>query len=424
MRVPVGFGMIRETLALQHYRLFVIGTLSSNVGQWVQRVAIGWLTWELTHSTTWLGIIAITEAGPSIVLGFFAGTVIDRVDQLKLLRITQSFSLLYSSAMAILTLTGAMNVWFLIALTLLRGAVISFNRPTRMTVIYGLVGRELLPSALAMNSMIFNFSRFLGPAIGGVIIAGASTGWTFAAAFVLFLPFNLALRAIDRARITMPPAAPSGRSIWAETIDGLHYIIRHDGIRTQLALLVVISIFAKPLTDLLPGFAAEVFGRGSSGLAWLLSFHGAGAMLGAVWMSARGGLKGLTRVTLANILLMSVGLLLFTATDWFWLACPLVSMIGFSFIAQSVSNQTLIQSAIDSSLRGRVMSVYGMINQGVPSLGTMAMGTAAEHLGLRLPVAFGATICVALFVWSWRMRQPMTHALEEAMPLKVSAESA
>ena len=244
MRMPVGFGMIRETLALRHYRLFVIGTLSSNVGQWVQRVAIGWLTWELTQSTTWLGVIAIVEAGPSILLGFVAGTVIDRVDQIKLLRITQSFSLLYSSVTAILTLTGFMNVWLLVILTLLRGAVIAFNRPTRMTVIYGLVGRDLLPSALAMNSMIFNFSRFLGPAIGGTIIAGAGTGWSFAAAFVLFLPFNLALRAIDRARIGMPPVARSGRSIWTETIDGLRYIMGHEGIRTQLALLVIISICA------------------------------------------------------------------------------------------------------------------------------------------------------------------------------------
>jgi predicted MFS family arabinose efflux permease len=416
MRMPVGFGMIRETLALRHYRLFVIGTLSSNVGQWVQRVAIGWLTWELTQSTTWLGVIAIVEAGPSILLGFVAGTVIDRVDQIKLLRITQSFSLLYSSVTAILTLTGFMNVWLLVILTLLRGAVIAFNRPTRMTVIYGLVGRDLLPSALAMNSMIFNFSRFLGPAIGGTIIAGAGTGWSFAAAFVLFLPFNLALRAIDRARIGMPPVARSGRSIWTETIDGLRYIMGHEGIRTQLALLVIISICAKPLTDLLPGFAADVFARGSGGLAWLLSFHGAGAMIGAVWMSARGGLKGLTRVTLANILLMAVGLLLFTATNLFWLACPLAALIGFAFIVQSVSNQTLIQSAIDSNLRGRVMSVYGMIAQGVPSLGTLAMGAAAAELGLRLPVAIGAVMCAALWGWSWRLRAPMAAALEELAP--------
>lgn len=420
MKIPVGFFMLRETLALRHYRLFVIGTMSSNIGMWIQRVAIGWLTWELTQSTTWLGATAIAEAAPTILLGFVAGTVIDRVDQLKLLRLTQSFSLLYAAAFAFFTLTGLMTIWLLVSLVLIRGVVISFARPTRMTVIFGLVGRELLPSALAMNSMIFNFSRFLGPAIGGVIIAGASTGWSFVAAFLLSLPINLALRAIDQARIVMPAPAHRGRSIWADTIDGIRYIVYHDGIRMQLALLVITSIFAKPLTDLLPGFAAQVFDRGSTGLAWLLSFHGAGAMLGAVWLSARGSLNGLTRVSLANILLMSIGLLLFVATDMFWIACPLAALIGFAFIAQNVSNQTLIQSAVDPGVRGRVLSVYGMIAQAVPSLGTMAMGAAAEHLGLRLPVAAGAVVCLALWAWSWRLRAPMAAALEGDAPMGIS----
>jgi len=420
MRAPIGFALLREALALRHYRLFVIGTMSSNVGQWVQRVAIGWLTWELTQSTAWLGISAIAEAAPTILLGFIAGAVIDRVDQVRLLRVTQSFSLLYALALGFFTLTSLMTIWLLMAIVLLRGVVIAFSRPTRMTVIYGLVGRELLPSALAMNSMIFNFSRFLGPAIGGAIIASFSTGWSFVAAFILFLPINLALRAIDRARITMPPAGSSGRSIWAETVDGIRYILGHDGIRTQLALLVIVAVCAKPVTDLFPGFAADVFGRGSTGLAWLLSFHGAGAMLGAIWMSARGGLKGLTRVSLANILLMAVALLLFVATDQFWLACPLAALIGFAFIAQSVSNQTLIQSAVDSGVRGRVLSVYGMIAQAVPSFGTLAMGGAAERLQLRLPVALGAAVCIALWAWSWRAREPMAAALEGPSPAEAS----
>lgn len=421
MRMPVGFGMLRETLALRPYRLFVIGTLSSNVGQWVQRVAIGWLTWELTQSTAWLGGISIAEAAPTIALGFFAGTFVDRADQVKLLRVTQSFSLFYAAALAFSTLTGLINIYLLVSLVLVRGVVIAFSRPTRMTVIFGLVGREYLPSALAMNSMIFNFSRFLGPAIGGSIIASAGTGWSFVAAFLLFLPINLALRAIDQARITMPPAATqAARSIWAETLDGIRYILGHDGIRTQLALLVIVAVCAKPVTDLFPGFAADVFGRGSTGLAWLLSFHGAGAMLGAIWMSARGGLKGLTRVSLANILLMAVALLLFVATDQFWLACPLAALIGFAFIAQSVSNQTLIQSAVDSGVRGRVLSVYGMIAQAVPSFGTLAMGGAAERLQLRLPVALGAAVCIALWAWSWRAREPMAAALEGPSPAEAS----
>ena len=276
MRMPVGFGMLRETLALRPYRLFVIGTLSSNVGQWVQRIAIGWLTWELTQSTAWLGGIAIAEAAPTIALGFVAGTFVDRADQVKLLRVTQSFSLVYAAALAFFTLTHLIGIWLLVSLVLARGVVIAFSRPTRMTVIFGLVGREYIPAALAMNSMIFNFSRFLGPAVGGAIIAGAGTGWSFVAAFLLFLPINLALRAIDQARITMPPAAPqAARSIWAETVEGIRYILGHDGIRMQLALLILTSICAKPLTDLFPGFAAGVFHRGSTGLAWLLSLHGA-----------------------------------------------------------------------------------------------------------------------------------------------------
>lgn len=414
--MPVGFGMLRETLALRPYRLFVIGTLSSNVGQWVQRVAIGWLTWQLTHSTAWLGGISIAEATPTIALGFFAGTLVDRADQVKLLRVTQSFSLLYAAALAFFTLSGMISIWLLVTIILLRGVVQAFSRPTRMTVIFGLVGREYLPSALAMNSMIFNFSRFLGPAIGGAIIAGAGTGWSFAAAFVLFLPINLALRAIDQERITMPAAIEEGGSIWSETLDGLRYLIGHEGIRTQLALLIVTAICARPLTDLFPGFASDVFGRGSSGLAWLLSFHGAGAMLGAAWMSARGELKGLTRITLASILAMGVVLLLFVATDIFWIACPLCAVLGFAFIVQSVSNQTLIQSAVHSTLRGRVLSVYGMIARGVPSLGTFTIGAAAEHWHLRAPVAVAAAICIVLWAWSWRLREPLARALETDTP--------
>src|SRR5579864_6132959 len=413
MRMPIGFEILRQTLALRHYRLYVLGNITSNLGVWVQRVAIGWLTWELTHSPTWLGINAICEAGPSIIIGVFAGAVIDRVDQLRLLRLTQTYSLFYSAAFAALTLSGVIDIWMLTGLVLLRGVVIAFYRPTRMTVIYGLVGREFLPSALALNSMVFNASRFLGPAIGGTIIATAGTGWSFVLAFCLFSVLTFALRAISAAGISMPPVSTRTRSIWHETIDGMRYIIRHEGIRLQLLLLIVTAVVARPLTDLLPGFAADVFGRGSSGLAWLLSFHGAGAMIGAIWLTSRANLKGLTAITLANILLTSLALLLFVATNLFWFALPFVGLTGFAFIVQNISNQTLIQSAIDPALRGRVMSVYGIISQGVPSLGTLTMGTLAAHVGLRLPVAVGAVICAALWAWSWRLRVPLAAALEE-----------
>jgi predicted MFS family arabinose efflux permease len=412
MRVPIGFEILRQTLTLRYYRLYVLGNITSNLGTWTQRVAMGWLTWELTHSATWLGINAICEAGPSIVIGMFAGAIIDRVDPFKMLRLAQLWSLIYSAAFAILTLTGVIDIWMLTSLVLMRGVVIAFYRPTRSTVIYGLVGREFLPSALALNSMVFNSSRFLGPAIGGTIIAWAGTGWTFVCAFVLFCVMTIALREIKKAGLSLPPIRDTHRSIWHETLGGIRYILGHEGIRLQLLLLIVTSLAAKPLPDLMPGFAGQVFDRGSSGLAMFLSCEGIGALVGAIWMTSRSSLTGLTRITLANILLMSVTILLFSQTTSFYIAAPINALIGFAFIVQSVSNQTLIQSAIEPGMRGRVMSIYGIIAQSLPSLGTLAMGAIAAHTGLRLPVAVGAIIVGLLWAWAWRLRVPLAAALE------------
>lgn len=415
MKMPRGFGAIGETFANRNYRLYVIGNLTSNIGLWIQRVAIGWLAWEMTRSTAWLGFVAAAEQGPTILFSLIAGTVLDRMDHFKLLRLTQACSVLYSVAMTVFTLLGWMDIWLLTALVLFRGVVIAFNRPSRMTVVYTLVGRQHLPSALAVNAMIFNSSRFIGPAIGGVLIAAAGNAGTFAAATALFLVFSWVLSVME------PPVEPRRtasiqRSLWAETIQGLNYIVSHDGIRKQLLLLAVTAFFAKPLTDLLPGFAGGVFDRGSQGLALLLGFHGAGAMLGGLWLSARGGLKGLTSITLANILLMAVALLLFTSTTIFWIACPAAALIGFAFVVQNVSNQTLIQSAVDTALRGRVLSLYGMVSQGIPALGGVTIGIVAEHTGLRLPVAIGGAVCLLLWAWSWRIRLPLAAALETERP--------
>lgn len=411
---------MRRTFSSANYRYYVIGNWASTLGLWVQRVAIGWVTWDLTHSTAWLGAMALAESGPSILFALFAGTLIDRIDYLRLLRITQFCTMLYSISLALCTFTDLMTVWVMFGLTIIRGIIVAFSRPSRMTVVYNLVGRELLPSALGMNSMIFNTSRFIGPAIGGALLVAVGSAWTFTLGAALFGVFSICLRLIH-----FPPADKSAeplkhRSILTETWEGLQYIAQHPGIRPQLMLLVVTAVFAKPLTDLLPGFAAEVFDTGPHGLALLLSFHGVGAMMGSLWLASRGGLKGLTAITLITIILMSVGLLGFVATDIFWLACALSGFLGFAFITQSVSNQTLIQSAVDPALRGRVISIYGMIAQGVPSVGAFMMGIAAEHFGLRWPVGVGAALCLAVGVRGWFLRRQLAEALEtdEGVPKK------
>lgn len=410
MKIPVGMSALRRTFSIRNYRLFVIGNMTSNLGLWVQRVGIGWLTWELTNSTGWLGGMAMAESAPTIIFGLIAGTIVDRVDYFKMLRITQACSLIYSVTLAALTFAGLMNIWLLLALTVMRGSIVAFNRPSRMTVVYTMVGRDLLPSALAMNSTIFNSSRFIGPAIGGVIIVAGGAAWTFATGAALFFVFTLCLREMN---ITSVISERHQRSMIVETVEGLRYIVAHAGIRKQLTLLIGTSLFAKPVTDLLPGFAAQVFDRGPHGLALLLSAHGLGATLAGIWLAGRDkGIHGMTAVTIRNVLFMAIGLLIFTSTDIFWISCPIAAWLGFTFITQGVTNQTLIQSAVDPELRGRVVSTYGLIAQGVPSIGSFIMGGLAEHFGLRWPVAAGAAICLLIWARAWKERKIMAAALE------------
>jgi MFS family permease len=416
MKMPGGFGALKTTFALPNYRLYVIGNLTSTTGLWVQRVAIGWLTWELTHSAAWLGGIVVAESIPTLLLGLFAGALVDRMDYLKLLRISQALSLSYSVMMAIASFAGVLNIWLLLGLTIFRGSVLAFSRPSRMTLVFALVGRELLASALAANSMIFNISRFIGPALGGLIISVGGDRWGVALAFttsssMLFI-MTLVLQIM---RFPSTPARESARrrSMLAETFEGVRYVLTQQTIRVQLCLLIGTSLFAKPVIDLFPGFAGKVFGQGAHGLGLLLSVHGLGAMAGGLWLASRtGGIRGLTHITIVNILFMACTLFLFTATTLFWLALLMSALAGAAFIIMSVGNQTLIQAAVDPELRGRVVSVYGMIAQDLPGLGTMVMGGFAEHFGLRIPVAVGAGLCLVLWFWAQRQRGWLVPAVE------------
>lgn len=411
MSLGTALAAVRRVFANRAYRLYISGITLSNLGVWVQRIAIGWLAWKLTESTAWLGGIAIAEAAPMLTLGLIAGTVVDRMDYLRLLRIAQAFTVAYSVVLAALTFSGLMTIWLLLAITILRGAAQAFQRPSRMSLVYTIVGREMLPTALAINSMVFNGSRFVGPAIGGAIIVGAGIGWTFAAAALLFLGFTLTLGALP-----YQPEKPRERqpaSFARETWDGVAYILRHPGIRMQMVILLAIATFARPLIDLFPGFAAREFDGGADTLAALLSAMGLGAMGGGLFLAVRsGGTTGLTRVTLVAMLGAALSLLAFTAIQSFWFALPMAALLGLTFITVGISNQTLIQSAVDPRLRGRVISLYGTAARAMPSVGALAIGAVADFHGLRLPVAAGALLCLAVWAWAWRRRGHYAREME------------
>ncbi|HUA52299.1 MAG TPA: MFS transporter [Candidatus Sulfotelmatobacter sp.] len=405
-----GFRNVVRALANRNYRIYAVGNFVSLCGTWLQRIAVGWLAWQLTRSGAWLGIVAFADLFPTVVLSPFAGTLADRRDRLALLKVTQSAAMAQAIGLAAMTFAGAMTIGWLVALSLTMGVVNAFNQPARLALIPSLVERAELPAAVAINSTIFNGARFLGPAAAGAVIAHGSIGLAFALNAASFVVFLIALHRVRLIEDETPPAARRG--FLSDSLEGYAYVARHPGIGPMIVLLAATSIGSRAYVELLPGFADAVFGRGAQALAWLTATTGLGAMVGGILMASRGGGAGLTRVVIANVLLMAVALLGFTATTSFWVALACVFVAGFSLVINGIGGQTLVQTAVDSTMRGRVMSLYGMIFRGGPALGVLIMGSASTRFGLRLPVACGALLCAGFWLWARLRRERIAAALE------------
>jgi predicted MFS family arabinose efflux permease len=200
----------------------------------------------------------------------------------------------------------------------------------------------------------------------------------------------------------------------SETLEGYLYALRHPGIGPMLGMFALSSVICRGFIEMLPGFADSVFHRGPQGLAWMVATAGLGAMLGGTWMVWRSGIQGLTDLLVMHMLLLSLALLAFTATTEFWLALPCLFLAGAGLVVTGVSAQTLVQTAVDPTMRGRIMGLYGMIFRGGPALNSLLIGVLSSQLGLRLPLAGGAALSVLLWAWARWRRGQMAAALEAA----------
>ena len=400
-----------RALGHRDYLIFMTGDFVSQAGSWLQRVAVGWLTWELTGSATWLGVIAFMDLAPALIVSPLAGAYVDRVDRLGFIKLAINLTLLQPVALAVLYYSGAMNIWWLFALSLYHGTINAASLPARLAIVPSLVPRADLSSAIALNSVVFNLSRFAGPAAAGVIIATGGVGMAFVVNALTFVVFALTLAML---RIESEPAREAKGHILADVAQGFRYISSHPGIGPVMLLLILSAILARPFIDLLPGFAANVFGRGAEALAWMVSVTGLGAGCGALWLATRDSIKGLTFIAVSFVLVAGLGLLVFTATDIFWVALPALFVTGSGIAVSAIGVLTLVQTAVAPNMRGRVVSLYGIVFRGGPAFGALAMGWIASELGLRLPVAGGAVLCIVAWAWTIRRLEFIALSLEES----------
>ena len=401
---------VLQALAQPHFQLFLGGLLPNYMSGWIARVGIGWLAWELTHSPTWLGVIAAADSAPMLVLAPFAGAVCDRMDPLRLMRISQFIMFLHVVALALLTYLGLMRIEILLVLSLLVGCAYPFHSAARQSIIPSTVPRELFSAAVALDSACYHSNRFVGPAVAALIIPV----WGVTGAFLAHtLGAGISLIAFTILRLPPPDRSKrSTRNLFADVGETMVYAWKHPAIRPLLIILGCASVLARPLQDMLPGFADVVFHGDATTLAWLTSAMGIGAVIGAIHVAMRGGISGLTLVAMAGYLLTALGTFFFTATDNLVIGIIFSLVGGYGLAIMSTSVQALMQLAVDDQNRGRTMSLYLLIYRGMPAIGAVVLGVAAETIGLRLAFGIAAVLCLGTFLATLPSYRVIVEAIE------------
>ena len=410
-----GLGAFWRTLTIPNYRNYMAGNFVSQTGLWTQRIAVQWITWELTGSTTWLGIIAFVDFFPIVVMAPLAGAYADRIERLRGIRLFVFLSAILSAIIAFLAISDQLDEYILSGLVLLNGTVLAFNYPFRLAIIHQLVGRDALTSAISINSVGFNIARIGGPALAGAIISLWGIGPAVIFTVVADVIFILALYSVHPIGGDTRPEAKPVSAIPREIKEGFSYAMGHKGIAPLVIVLTITTIFGRPLNELLAGFSDAVFGMGVSGLAWLTAMYGLGGLIGCIELACYSGIEGLTRKMVRNVLVISIAVFGFVATDNFYVGLCSIALLGYTLAVIGVVEQSLMQASIPDEMRGRMMSLYSLISRGCPGIGALMMGYLGSFEGLRLPVGIGAILCIVVWLWI-RRRQDLMAAHLERMP--------
>ena len=388
-RIPKTFSAMRHP----NFRLYVFGQLISGIGTWMQIIAQGWLVYQLSKSELALGVVGFAAALPALLITPWGGVVVDRVPLRKLMVITQSVSMLLALVLSALTFAGVVQVWHVVLLAVGLGVVNAFDGPARQAFVVQMVGRADLANAIALNSMTFNGSRVLGPAVGGLLLAAVGAGWCFFWNGLTFLAVIISLLAM---RIPAHEVHKSVLSPWAQLVSGVTYANSIIEVRALLALAFVLSLFGITYSTVLPAFVDEVLQQGPTAFGALNTATGIGAIITA-FLIARYGDSGYRGRWLSYAALaFPVALCLFALNQNYTIALGLAVFLGMGFMSQFTLINTLLQRSITDEMRGRVMSLYTLTFFGFTPFGNLAMGAIAEQWNLSMTIFTSACIAFIL----------------------------
>jgi MFS family permease len=388
-----------RALTHRNFQLFFSGQLISLIGTWMQTVAQSWLVYRITKSSLLLGAVGFASQIPVFLVAPIGGMVADRVNRHRVVIATQTASMILAFILAALTLLNVVTVPEIFVLAALLGVVNAFDIPGRQSFLVDMVGREDLMNAIALNSSMFNGARVIGPAIAGILVAKIGEGWCFFANGASYIAVIIGLLMM---KIECPLRSKSDSPL-ADIVEGFQWASQTGPIRMLLLLLGLVSLVGMPYTVLMPVFADHVLHGGASGVAAflhakdpgavrlgvLMGATGVGALLGALTLALRSGVKGLGRLIVITCAGFGISLIVFAASKNFWLSATLLVPVGFCIMLQMACSNTLIQTMVPDVLRGRVMSVYSMMFMGMAPFGALLGGALADRLGAPVTIALG-----------------------------------
>ncbi len=380
------------TRALRHrnYRLFFGGQLISLTGTWMQSVAESWLVFRLTGSSALLGVSAFATQIPVFLFATVGGTVADRASRHRIIVATQTTSMILPLVLAALTLSGRVQVWHVFVLSACLGVVNAFDIPARQAFLVEMVGHEDLMNAIALNSSMVNGARVVGPAVAGLLVAVVGEGWCFLLNGISYGAVIAGLLMMDVPQRPASARQPSAR----HPIAGFRFAARTAPVRALLVLLGTVSFAGMPYAVLMPVFAESILHGGPRALGLLMGASGAGALIGALTLATRRGVRGLGRWVAMSSGAFGLALILFSTSPTFWVSALLLVPVGFSMMVQMASSNTLIQAMVPDHLRGRMMAIYSMMFMGMAPFGALAAGWVAERIGAPHTVAIGGVVCL------------------------------
>ncbi len=383
--------LILRAFKYKNYRLFFTGQGISLIGSWMQTIASSWLVYRLTQSPVLLGVVGFSSQIPAFLLAPFAGVLLDRWKRRTVLIVTQSLMMLQAFLLAFLTITGIIQVWHIIVLSMLMGIITAFDMPGRQTFVHDIIeDKNDLGNAIALNSSIFNGARIIGPSIAGLIIERMGEGTCFLINGISFVAVIAALMAM---RVNQRRNGGERLPLLQEFSQGLSYTFGFPPIRAILMLLFFTSMMGIPAMVLMPVFSSQILNGGAQTMGFLMGATGIGAIVGALYLASRQSIVGLEKLIPKAALILGGGLILFSLSRNLYLSFVLVLLTGFGMMVQMASSNTFIQTVIDEDKRGRVLSFYTTTFMGAAPLGSLMAGYVADMIGAPKTVMMGGLFC-------------------------------